>query len=121
MAGKPQTRFPSEVIEKIFLSSLRPNEVSLLLFIARFQFGFNKLQVCICRQSEFSYIGMGRAQISKTINSLISKKVILQGEDFFSFNLNLDEWGVSQRVKCDLERYNSLISIHVHRQSKLPK
>ena len=119
---QPQVRTPTEKLEKLFLNDFNVNHLRIIIFIYRFQFGFNRLKYCACTQAEISnIIGLDPAVVSKTINELIELQIIIHYEDGFQVIANIDKWLIATKPKTSISKYKGLVTTHVHLQAELIK
>lgn len=116
---KPQVRIPSHIFEKILLSDISLIQIRIILFVIRFQFGFNRLKKCVCAQFDFNCLGIHASDISRELNNLINKKIIIKRDNLFLINEFIDDWDIQQKTNSDEARFLSLLTLHATSQSKL--
>ena len=73
------TKLPNYVLEHLLLSNFTKSEISVILFIARMSYGFNKKYTKPLLLSEFTQgTNINRNNVWKTLDSLIKRDIILR-------------------------------------------
>lgn len=95
------TRISNEVLEQLIKTPLLGSEISLLVFVIRKTWGFNKTQDIISLTQFELGLNLSRPTITKTIKNLVLKKMLVKGGlpdkqgNTFKFNKYWEKWLVN--------------------------
>jgi phage replication O-like protein O len=95
------TRIVNEVLEQLVKRSLLGSELSLILFVIRKTWGFNKKEDIISLTQFEQGLGLSRHTVINTIKNLVSKKMIVKRsipatqQISYSFNKYWQQWLVN--------------------------
>lgn len=95
---KGYTRIANEILEHLSFAGINGSEYRILLVVIRKTYGFNKKKDKISISQFEKSTKMKHKQAVRTINSLVSKRILLKEENTYKFNKNWEEWVVSKRT-----------------------
>lgn len=101
--AKPQiengyTRIANEILEELSFAGINGSEYRVLLVVIRKTYGFNKKKDRISLSQFQLFTNMNRPQAVRTLQSLVSKRILLKENGSYSFNKNWEEWVVCKRI-----------------------
>ncbi|MFW5916422.1 MAG: replication protein, partial [Bacteroidota bacterium] len=90
------TRLSNELLEAIMRSDFSKRQLNILFLIWRCSYGFNR-KVAKLKKSDFQYVGVYPADITKELKYLKETKVIFWDEEnnLIAFNKDYDRWRIS--------------------------
>ena len=117
--ASPQIRIPRDLYTELLFRDFTGTQSFLLMHIARYHFGFNKLKCCLCNRTELCYTGLDKSAVSKGIKFLVDSCVLLEGEESFEINTQIDKWLIPIKSTADRSRFESIETYHILKQAEL--
>lgn len=91
------TSISNEIIEHLVLPGINGSEFRVLLFILRKSYGFQKKGDVISLTQFQKNTLLNRANVVRTIKSLVAKRLLLREKSAYKFNKNWEQWVVAKR------------------------
>lgn len=92
------TPIANEIMDKLAKSPIRSEVRRVIDFILRKTYGFNKKADIISLSQFVEGTEMKKSCVCRALKEGVANKLILKGENGYSFNKNTDEWGVAKRL-----------------------
>ncbi|MBU2523698.1 replication protein [Patescibacteria group bacterium] len=113
-----------EYYVEILLRDFGKNELLILFWIARFQFGFNRLKEAHLKVKYFAkYLGINKSAASTAIKRLEEHHIIIRNHetDALTLNLQIERWLTPYKKGVDLNDYQYLDFKHAQLQKEKMK
>ena len=117
--SSPKVIFPTEIFKQLLLRNFGKNQLLVLMHVARYQFGFNVLKLCLAKRGEFTYIGLDKSTVSNEIKKLLGAGVLLETDGSFKINRDTEKWQVPMKSNVDILRLKGMDTVHVAAQAEL--
>lgn len=115
----PKVVIPTDIYAEIGLREFGKNDLLVLLWIARYQFGYNRLRAAKIPVKMFSEaLGIDKSTASSTMSKLEEMQVIYEVDGFYKIRAEVGNWNVSYRKGVDLSNLNILEISHAREQRK---
>ena len=95
--NEPYTKIPNQILEVLLQIKLQNYEIRLLLAIARKTYGFNKNSDYINQKQLENLTAIKQSNISRTLKSLIEKKMVIKNGKQLSIQKDFKLWNVSEK------------------------
>ena len=92
------TKIANEILEHLIWPGINGGELKLVLFVIRKTFGYRKKHDKIALSQFQKSLLCKRANVCRTIRSLVAKRLLLKDNRGFKFNKNWEEWLVAKRL-----------------------
>jgi phage replication O-like protein O len=92
------TQIANEILEKLAFAGINGSEYRLLLVVFRKTYGFQKKKDKISLSQFQKFTNMNRANVVRTIKTLVAKRILLKEGNTYIFNKNWEEWVVAKRL-----------------------
>ena len=107
------TRIANETIDNgLARVNLSPCEYRILWTLWRKTYGFGKTEDTISLTQFEKYTGMERRNVKRTINTLVSKNIILEEKkgyiNTYGFNKNYESWRIPPNIQTSVNRDTTL-------------
>ena len=122
------TAIANEILERLAYPGMNGSEYRVLLLVVRKTYGFNKKQDKISLSQFQKGTLMARANVVRTIKSLVAKRLLLKEKALYKFNKNWEEWLVVKRIpssqmatKGSSQMDNGVVAKRIHTKDTITK
>ena len=95
--GDFYTKMPNQILQPLLKIKLKSYETRILLAIARKTYGFNKDKDYINQKQLKKLTGIKQPHISRTLKSLLEKKMIIKNGKELAIQKNYKLWDIQER------------------------
>lgn len=86
------TKIANEILEKLSQTYISANEWQVLIVILRRTYGFNKKSDWISNSQFSEATGIAKSNVTRVLNRLEKKRIVIRTDNTLSFNKNYAEW-----------------------------
>lgn len=126
------TRIANELLERLTLPGINGSEYRIVIFVLRKTYGFQKKQDRIPLSQFQKGLEMKRANVVRTIKTLVAKRILAKDKNTYSINKNWEQWVVAKRIlgtsassqtdtKGSSQTDNLLVAKRIHSKETLQK
>ena len=95
--GDFYTKIPNQILQPLLMIKLQSYEIRILLAIVRKTYGFNKNKDYINQKQLKKLTGIKQPHISRTLKSLLEKKMIIKNGKELAIQKNYKLWDIQER------------------------
>jgi len=95
--GDFYTKIPNQILQPLLMIKLQSYEIRILLAIARKTYGFNKDKDYINQKQLKKLTGIKQPHISRTLKSLLGKKMIIKNDKELAIQKNYKLWDITEK------------------------
>jgi len=95
--GDFYTKIPNQILQPLLMIKLKSYEIRILLAIARKTYGFNKDKDYINQRQLKKLTGIKQPHISRTLKSLLEKKMIIKNSKELAIQKNYKLWEIPEK------------------------
>lgn len=95
--GDFYTKMPNQILQPLLMINLQSYEIRILLAIARKTYGFNKDKDYINQRQLKKLTGIKQPHISRTLKSLLEKKMIIKNGKELAIQKNYKLWEITEK------------------------
>lgn len=114
------TAIANELLEHLIMPGTNGSELKLILFVVRKTYGFSKKQDKISLSQFCKGLSAKRANICRTIKSLVAKRLLLKQDSLYKLNKNWEEWVVAKRLPSS-QTDNRVVAKRLHTKETITK
>ena len=92
------TRIAHEILEHLCWPGINGSELRLIIFVIRKTYGYGKKQDKISLSQFQKGLLIKRANVCRSIRSLVAKRILHKTNNIYKFNKNWEEWVVAKRI-----------------------
>lgn len=95
--GDFYTKIPNQILQPLLMIKLQSYEIRIFLAIARKTYGFNKDKDYINQKQLKKLTGIKQPHISRTLKSLLEKKIIIKNGKELAIQKNYKLWNIPEK------------------------
>jgi len=95
--GDFYTKIPNQILQSLLMIKLQSYEIRILLAIVRKTYGFNKNKDYINQRQLKKLTGIKQPHISRTLKSLLEKKIIIKNSKELAIQKNYKLWEIPEK------------------------